>query len=505
VATKKDLVEAYSYSRRRLVTAFVSGAPGGREVEPARPGRTVVGGLALAVLLVAGAAIASVLASRTEEDWNQVGLVVSREDAAPYVILKKEDPPTLIPVINITSAQLILGATVEPKYVDQSVIENQTPGDTIGIAGAPQTLPRPRQFVETGWTACTGSYQDTPLGLQVDVSTSTKVSVPAAGGVLVSNGGQDWLVARSGPADEGPRRAYRYLLPQGLQSEAMMTGLGLRSTAQATPVPQEWLGLFPQGGTLEQDSFAVADFGKPLKGKGVPDGARVGDYYLNPDQKSGFYLTADAKAVPLDPFSLQVYVNSAMPGHADRFPHKLAIDQPTFPSLVPSYGDAHWPGSTLDPVLGQVCARLDAGHAREPRVDLAADPHDGAQAPDSLAADQKQLTIDPGHGAFVRSGGWGDTSSTSAYVIDPRGLAYALVGADSVHNLGYDTVKESFVPDAWLKLFDPGVALSTSKALCPPDQAAAVAPASPAPSASASASSAPNPNGCQDFATQGSQ
>ena len=43
MATKKDLVEAYSFSRRRLVTAFVSGAPGGREVEPARPGRSIVG------------------------------------------------------------------------------------------------------------------------------------------------------------------------------------------------------------------------------------------------------------------------------------------------------------------------------------------------------------------------------------------------------------------------------------------------------------------------------
>ena len=34
MATKKDLVEAQSFSRRRLTTAFVSGAPGGREVEP---------------------------------------------------------------------------------------------------------------------------------------------------------------------------------------------------------------------------------------------------------------------------------------------------------------------------------------------------------------------------------------------------------------------------------------------------------------------------------------
>ena len=32
MATKKHLVEAHAFSRRRLVTAFVSGAPGGREL-----------------------------------------------------------------------------------------------------------------------------------------------------------------------------------------------------------------------------------------------------------------------------------------------------------------------------------------------------------------------------------------------------------------------------------------------------------------------------------------
>ena len=172
MATKKDLVEAYSFSRRRLVTAFLSGAPGGREVEPSRPGRTVVGGLALAVLLVAGAAIASVLASRTPEDWNRVGLVVTRGDQpATYVILQEADPPQLVPVINITSAQLILGADVKATSVDQDVVDEQTPGIPIGILGAPQTLPRPKQFIESGWTACT----DDKVGVAVDVSDDERV------------------------------------------------------------------------------------------------------------------------------------------------------------------------------------------------------------------------------------------------------------------------------------------------------------------------------------------
>ena len=61
MSSKKDLVEAHSFNRRRLITAFVSGAPGGREVEPVRYGRTLVGGLVLALLIVAGAAVAPLL------------------------------------------------------------------------------------------------------------------------------------------------------------------------------------------------------------------------------------------------------------------------------------------------------------------------------------------------------------------------------------------------------------------------------------------------------------
>ena len=75
-----------------------------------------------------------------ETDWV---LREGDENTGLYVILDGGDDPTLIPVINITSAQLILGAGVQPTYVDQDVIDDQTPGDPIGIAGAPQTLPRP--------------------------------------------------------------------------------------------------------------------------------------------------------------------------------------------------------------------------------------------------------------------------------------------------------------------------------------------------------------------------
>lgn len=54
--TSRDLLEADSFHRRRLVTAFISGSPGGREVEPRREGRTIVAAVALGLLLAAGIA-----------------------------------------------------------------------------------------------------------------------------------------------------------------------------------------------------------------------------------------------------------------------------------------------------------------------------------------------------------------------------------------------------------------------------------------------------------------
>ncbi len=303
MATKKDLVEAYSFSRRRLITAFLSGAPGGREVEPSRPGRTVVGGLALAVLLVAGAAIASVLASRTPEDWNQVGLVVTRGDQpATYVILEEHDPPELIPVINITSAQLILGADVKATSVDQEVVDEQTPGLPIGILGAPQTLPRPKQFIETGWTACT----DDGVGIAVDVSNDERVDRTTSAAIVVESAGGHWLIATSGSSEGKQQRAYRYPIAES-EGDNLLVDYGLGQKVEAISVPPEWLGLFPEGGEIGPAGFDLPHLGRKADPSPVP-GAEVGDYVVDGGRAA---MVIDGGWQPLDPFALAVLENSS--------------------------------------------------------------------------------------------------------------------------------------------------------------------------------------------------
>jgi hypothetical protein len=469
VATKKDLVEAHAFSRRRLVTAFLSGAPGGREVEPARPGRTIVGGLALAVLLVAAAAIASVLASKTEEDWNKVGLVVSRQEAAPYVILEDEESPELVPILNITSAQLILGAGVEPTYVEQDVIEQQTPGETIGIFGAPQTLPRPDRFIEDGWTACTGHGRGIMLGLRTDPD----VDALDRGGLVVTNQGRDYLVARAGDLADF-QRAMLYPLPAagvGTDSvDAMLNELGVRERTEAVEVPEDWLQLFPTGGELAWSTFRITGAGRPpVDPSPYPPGAEVGDYWIDGDE--GLVLTADGP-MRLSAFALQVYryspIPAAKPGRPDKLPRLLEGEPPLLSEETRTYLDASWPDQPVEQLTSDPCALLVTDPGSVPGVELVQNPGDELSAAgldDPLLID---YSIEDGRGAYVRSGDWDDVTGLRSYVVDPRGTAYSLLDAQTVEKLGYDEVPVPLVPDSWVELFGRGVDLSTGDALCPP-------------------------------------
>jgi hypothetical protein len=63
MASNKDLVEASSFGRRRLVCAFVSGTSAEQPGEPVPPARTIVAGVLLALLLLAGAAVTRYVAS----------------------------------------------------------------------------------------------------------------------------------------------------------------------------------------------------------------------------------------------------------------------------------------------------------------------------------------------------------------------------------------------------------------------------------------------------------
>ncbi len=483
MATKRDLVEAYSFSRRRLVTAFVSGAPGGREVEPTRPGRTIVGGLALAVLLVAGAAIAGVFAPKDPSDWAKPGLIVSKETGAAYVILEESDHPVLRPVINITSARLILGtgAEPEPRILSQRTIDAQTIGEDIGILGAPASLPTPSLLVDGGWTACTGDRQ----GLRLAVAEDPAATPVPDSGFVVESEGDRYVVAQAAEEDGAAPGAYRFRLPTagdrgrvGGDQDNMLDEMGLPSRSAAVRVPEEWLALFPAGGDLDWKSFGLSGFGSPAEKRGelgMPGDARVGDVLTTGTES--LLVTADGLA-ELDDFALAVYRHSATPGgritgsprHGGA-PVAWEVDEvPPIGRTQPAYAAAHWPDTGLQATGGDHCGVLTSAPGRAPTVQIATDAT-GAASPADVPKGARSVAVQAGRGAYVLSGDWDATSGGSPFVVDAKGQAYPLVGPDVAARLGYAGHPAGIVPDSWIELFDTGVPLSVDAALCPPDHA----------------------------------
>lgn len=484
MATKKDLVEAYSFSRRRLVTAFVSGAPGGREVEPTKPGRTIIGGAALAVLLIAGAAIAGIFSPRDPEDWNKPGLILSKETGAAYVITDTSSHPELRPVINITSARLILEGGIEPTLVSQDTIDQQIVGDDIGILGAPASVPTPSLLIQTGWTGCTADNE----GIQLTVAERPGVDYAPTGGFVVESNGVDYLIAQAREVNGASPGAYSFelpTLPQGSRDDDdldnMLSDLHVDPRPNAVRVGEDWLGLFPAGAMLDFRQFGLSDFGTPVPyadSDGVPPGARVGDVVTYPDGDGGtrsMVFTVKGPA-PLDDFALAVYRHTRTPNgrltqgaRSGGSPVETTQDAaPTPRQDTLSLDAAHWPNRLLDDPGDDPCAVLRTTPGGTPSVLLATNPGEGAKA-SGIPVTEHEPSVAPGRGAYVLSGGWHDSSFGSPYLIDAKAKRYALEGPDVPDRLGYGDVPVVVVPDSWVELFRRGVTLSVDSALCTPD------------------------------------
>ena len=476
MATKKDLVEAYSFSRRRLVTAFVSGAPGGREVEPSRPGRTIVGGVALAVLLAAGAAIAGVFAPRTPEDWNQPGLVISKETGAAYVILES-DPDELRPVINTTSAKLILGPDAEPTLIAQDTIDDQRIGEDIGILGAPASVPTSSLLINSGWTACTADG----AGLRVTVAGDPDVTTTPNAGVVVQSEGDLFVVAQT------DRGTFAYELPEqktkgwrqpggtrledGNETDNLLEAIGLpAATVGALEVPREWIALFPAGEAIDLDSLDLERFGE-LPDERLPadaGSARVGDV-LQPDT-GDLYLVTNEGPVRLPAFAAAIYTHLARPDKTVAEPIPVASAPPVDRASDTFLEATDWPTDVLTQLDTDPCAQLTAQDGSAPVAQLVG-PGEAGSTQDRVDAGRRDQAVDPGRGAYVLSGDWtGQATDTQPYLIDAKGRANPLVGAGAAAQLGYADVDVPVVPDTWVELFDCGVNLSQAAALLPPDQ-----------------------------------
>ncbi|GIL35736.1 type VII secretion protein EccB [Phycicoccus sp. DTK01] len=435
MATKKDLVEAQSFSRRRLTTAFVSGAPGGREVEPDRPLRAVVGGLALTVVLVLGSMAFGYLRSSLPDDWGNDRLVIAEDSGARYVSIDE----VLHPVVNTVSARLLIPSNqFKVLAVPDEELADKERGATLGILGAPDSLAPADRLVNTGWLSCLGA------GQQVSSAIGPKRRAEPADGaaVLVRTDEAVFVVA------DGMRYPVR-----GRDLSAVSVALRLDGRPPVA-APAAWLNLFPEGPAL--GPLTVDDLGKPLPG--LPPGASVGSVLELQDDGRHYLVTPDGTLEPLPDVALAMYrlgsgaSADVLPVEGAQIARLQVVPQRTAPTA--------WPEKLPTALETTPCATLTAAANTAPVVALT------TVTSDPPASDRGRTVVDTGSGALVRAVSGQVLGKGPVLAVDQTATAYSVVGADTevLARLGYTSGDVVPVPAAWTELFRSGPALGEDAA-----------------------------------------
>lgn len=450
MATKKDLIDAQSYSRRRLLAAFTSGAPGGKEVEPSSPLKAVIGGVVLAGMVLVAGVFWGFANPGLKDGWQTNTLVLVRDTGARYVSVEG----TLHPVVNATSARLLIPAE-EFRVVstDAASIADAPVGPGVGIVGAPDDVPEADALVASGWTACVS-----PLGTALSIPGDDGAQI-ADGGAVVTSDGATYVVAGG----------YRYLVSSE-NEDALLRSVGL-AEAHVVEVDSRWINLFEEGAPFAP--LMVEQAGDPLAGSELVVGTVV-----HPQGSAGRFLVTEAgELATMGPLAYQLYLlgtGDHLGGEREVTPGEIA----QLPTASAGAGGADWPTDLLEPIpqTQAPCALLTHGDTGPGLTELAAAPE----------PERAGVQVATRSGALVATGGRGEQASRELVLVDESGSAYPMPGVDAatLSRLGYNGDEDvSDVPGVWMQYFTSGPALTIEAAgSTPAGQAVEFATPGPEPS-----------------------
>jgi type VII secretion protein EccB len=442
VASRRDQLQSYQFMNQRVISAFVM-----RETDPAQsPLRrgigALFGGLMIALLVAAVYGIYGVLTRTGPDQWQTEGsVVVERETGASFVYLRDK----LHPALNFASAKLAAGRPNPQVFrIAAKQLTGVPRGVTIGIAGAPASLPNPDQQVRLPWTMC---------------------AVPGSSVLLVgSEAGSDKLGDRALLVEGDPAGGVN-LVWQGRKHQirnARVTVPALFGAVQPAPVKVAWLNTLPAGADI-----APIDVDDRGQGSNAVDGFDNGDVLFN-ETGSGrqFYLVLDDKLAPITALQ-QAVQEAAAPGD----PQEIAANdvarfdpQPLDPDADPAVQ-----GPSVVPELAAVgtgtCAvTREAGSPPEvfagvPAAALAgAIPTEGATGAGGALADAVQ--VPPGRFELVRVAG-------GVQLITDAGIRHPLSDPEVAGLLGYAPENAIEVPAELVNALPGGVTLDPAAAVKP--------------------------------------
>nr|BEK64280.1 type VII secretion protein EccB [Kitasatospora purpeofusca] len=462
--SRRDQVQAHLFVMSRVAAGVLRAEPDAPDTPVGRTNRGAAIGLAVALLIGAGAGVYGLVKPGGATGWKQPGtLVVVKESGARYVFAGG----LLHPVLNEASARLLAGDQLKVDQVSARSLDGAPRGTPVGIVGAPDGLPAPAAAAGADWLLCTmrtatAGPAAAKAAPQLSVAIGTRQTGRPAGeqGVLVA----------------GPDGA-AHLLWHGRRFAVDAAGGAARalgwSAAVPVPVTASFLAAFPAGPELRAPEV-------PGRGKDGPAlsgrPTKVGQLFTGTGEERYVLAEQGLVAVTATQFALlqgeprtqqEAYGNGqvapAPAGAADLVAHTAPA------SAAAAFAPEGLPGrppALLPPRAEQaLCAALrpaaDGGDLDVAVLD--ASPVLGLPPvlqpgvlPSCTPADR--IAVRPGGGALVRAvsgAGFGGT----LYLVTDTGVKYPLASPAVAERLGYAKAAPTAVPGRVLSLLPTGPSL----------------------------------------------
>ncbi|MBF0697301.1 type VII secretion protein EccB [Actinomyces bowdenii] len=429
MASNKDILNAQQFNRRRLVTAFSAGAPGGREVEPKGIFAPLIAGSIIALVMLLVPLVISRFDPTLPDGWQNNTLVVVEGQGSRYITIDGR----LRPVYNMASARLL----VEPGSFRQITVgadelEGIERGSRVGLDDAPEELPAPDSLDSRHWSACTSESGATSAYI-----ATTPEGMSPLGHALISVDGIKYLIA-DGVSHEIPQES----------ENAVLLALGI-DTESAIAADAAWLNLFSQGARIEP--FSVPDVGVPVLALSSSMRNPVSGDLLEVSDASGrkrhYLVQSDGSVARLGEIALAMY-QLGNPGVDTQQVDAADLSAATT-GASPAPSD--WPSALGAGALDDesVCGvmRVDGGEV-VPSIGAVSRIAEGG------------VTVRGGSGALVKATSGG--TEGEVFLVTDAGRAWALGGDvdDTLQRLGYTSENISEVPSPWLALVPTGPELS---------------------------------------------
>lgn len=460
MATRSDQLQAYQFMSQRVISALVMRETDPRQSPLRRGVGAVFGGLMVAVLVGAGFGIYGILTKVGSDGWKTSGsIVIEKETGASYIYLDD----TLYPTLNLTSAMLAAGRANPPVFrVSSSSLGSVVRGNTVGIPGAPASLPTADKQVGLPWTVCT--LAGTGSG-QASSTVALAVSrEPEGGHALVDEAVlvKDTRLSTVYLIWHGRRhlvQSYRTLVP------------ALFGAAPTVPVGTAWLNTLPPGA----DIAPITVTGQGSASSAVK-GRKVGDVmFTQTGSGPQFYLVLADGLAPIT--ELQRFIlDAAAPVKTVQVDLSVVNAAPKSTKLNQADGAARAPSTTptlAAPVNGEQLCGITHTASALATIWLGGTVTglDRATPTTSLSSDglpyADRVLVPAGRIAVIRVMSAQSAESGPYFLVTDIGVKYPVAAPAVVALLGYPPAQASDVPAALAARIPTGPTLDPAAAVVP--------------------------------------